>query len=196
MAWPPTLTDLKNDLKVDDDRDDARLSTVLAAAVAYVERVRPAFAYPGTPDVGDVVTLSITAADVAGDPANADTVELVVELPDGTLDDSPTVDNPPDDTGVYLALFTTTQAGTHVARWITSGPVSAVNQRFEVRSSAGLPAPTADMELGTVRLAGRYHARRRSVDGLVVAAELGVARVPYLDPDIRRLLGLGKAVFA
>lgn len=196
MAWPPTLADLKDDLKVPDDRDDARLQTVLTAAVAYVERVRPGFAYPTIPDVGDVVTLSITAADVGGDPANADTVTLAVELPDGTVDDSLDVDNPPDETGVYTAPFTTTQAGAHVARWATTGPVSAVNQRFEVRSSAGLPAPPADLELGTVRLAGRYHARRRSADGLVVAAELGVTRVPNLDADIRRLLGLGGAVFA
>lgn len=196
MAWPPTLTDLKDDLKVDDDRDDDRLQVVLNAAVAYVERVRPSFAYPGTPDVGDVVTLSITAADVGGDPANADTVTLTVELPDTTVDDSPDVDNPPAETGVYTALFTTTQAGTHVARWTTTGPVSAVNQRFEVRSTAGLPAPPADLELGAIRLAGRYHARRRSVDGLIVAAELGATRVPNLDGDIRRLLGLGKAVFA
>lgn len=40
-TWPPVLDDLKSDLKIklDDTRDDVRLSTELAAAVAYVERV-------------------------------------------------------------------------------------------------------------------------------------------------------------
>jgi hypothetical protein len=42
MTWPPTVADLKVDLKIDpnDDRDNARLASDLAAAVALVERVR------------------------------------------------------------------------------------------------------------------------------------------------------------
>ncbi|MFF5992585.1 head-tail connector protein [Prauserella flavalba] len=62
-----------------------------------------------------------------------------------------------------------------------------------------LPAPTADLELGTIRLAGRWYTRRRSPDGLVAMAELGQARVPSFDPDIDRLLGIGRyrgSVFA
>lgn len=61
------------------------------------------------------------------------------------------------------------------------------------------PPPSADLELGTLRLAGRWHTRRRSPDGLLQMAELGAARVPSFDPDIDRLLGLGryrKAAFA
>ncbi|MGL5909489.1 MAG: hypothetical protein ACRCZP_05775, partial [Phycicoccus sp.] len=55
-----------------------------------------------------------------------------------------------------------------------------------------LPGPGADVALGTVRLAGRWHVRRRSPDGLVAASELGSTRVPSFDPDIERLLGLGR----
>lgn len=41
-TWPPALDDLKQDMGIDatDTRDDARLSQVLDASVAYVQRVR------------------------------------------------------------------------------------------------------------------------------------------------------------
>lgn len=61
------------------------------------------------------------------------------------------------------------------------------------------PATAEDLQLGTLRLAGRWHTRRRSPDGLVQMAELGASRVPGFDPDIERLLCIGrfaKAVFA
>jgi hypothetical protein len=112
MAWPPTLAEFKIDLKIDpnDTRDDARLTTDLAAAVSFVERVRPDFEY---------------------DPLDP-------------------------------AQF-------------------------------GKPAPNADTRLGTLRLAGRWNLRRRSPDGMIaVSQEMGSARVPSFDPDIDRLLRLGR----
>ena len=54
------------------------------------------------------------------------------------------------------------------------------------------PVPTADLELGTVRLAGRWFTRRRSPDALVAMGDLGSTRIPSFDPDIERLLGIGK----
>lgn len=54
------------------------------------------------------------------------------------------------------------------------------------------PDPTADLALGTLRLAGRWHIRRRSPDGLVQMGELGASRIPSFDPDIERLLGIGR----
>lgn len=56
------------------------------------------------------------------------------------------------------------------------------------------PEPTSDHVLGTLRLAGRWHLRRRSPDGLVGMGDLGSARVPSFDPDINRLLGLGSSM--
>ena len=55
-----------------------------------------------------------------------------------------------------------------------------------------LPDPTADLHLGTLRLAGRLHTRRRSPDGSIDMGELGSGRVPSFDPDIDRLLRLGR----
>jgi hypothetical protein len=43
-----------------------------------------------------------------------------------------------------------------------------------------------------LRLAGRWHTRRRSPDGLVAMAEMGAARVTSFDPDIDRLLRIGR----
>jgi hypothetical protein len=55
-----------------------------------------------------------------------------------------------------------------------------------------LPSPGPDIELGTVRLAARWHNRRRSPDGMLDMGELGNARIPTGDPDIERLLGIAR----
>lgn len=54
------------------------------------------------------------------------------------------------------------------------------------------PAPTADLKLGTLMLARRFCQRRRSPDGLVQMAGLGASKVTSFDPDIDRLLRIGK----
>jgi hypothetical protein len=68
----------------------------------------------------------------------------------------------------------------HTGRWDFSGQLPA------------LPDVPADVVLGTMRLAGRLHLRRRSPDGLVSNGDLGVARVATTDPDIERLLRIGR----
>ncbi|WP_435589803.1 hypothetical protein [Micromonospora aurantiaca (nom. illeg.)] len=55
-----------------------------------------------------------------------------------------------------------------------------------------LPEPGADLVLGTLRLAGRWHTRRRSPDALIDMGQLGAARVPSIDADIQQLLGIGR----
>lgn len=107
MAWPPTLDALKGDLGVTDGRDDAKLRTVLDAAVAFVQRV-----HAGAFDFADIA---------------------------------------PD-----------------------------------------LPAVPDDLALGTLRLAARWHQRRRSPDGLIQMGDLGTARVTSYDVDIDRMLRIGK----
>lgn len=110
MGWPPTVSELKDDLgiKPDDDRDDARLDVQLKAAIAHVALLR----------AGEF--------NFAADPASV------------------------------------------------------------------LPTPGPDIALGAVRLAGRWHTRRRSPDGLVSMGELGNSSVPALDSDIERLLSVGR----
>lgn len=63
---------------------------------------------------------------------------------------------------------------------------------WDEESGSDSPDPTNDVRLGVIRLAGRWHTRRRSPDALIDMGELGAARVPSFDPDIERLLGIGK----
>jgi hypothetical protein len=61
---------------------------------------------------------------------------------------------------------------------------------------AGAPAPTEapsdDIGLGTVMLACRLVARTGSPLGVATFAEFGPSSILRLDPDIERLLGLGR----
>lgn len=63
---------------------------------------------------------------------------------------------------------------------------------FADESGATLPDVPDDIRLGVLRLAGRWHTRRRSPDALVQMAEMGSSRVPSFDPDIDRLLRIGR----
>jgi hypothetical protein len=57
-TWPPTLADLKVELRVEDQRDDPVMARKLAAAISYVERVKadPDLGYFVPPhDVGSLV---------------------------------------------------------------------------------------------------------------------------------------------
>jgi hypothetical protein len=116
MAWPPSIEDVLNDMKKDDPAltvsaaDRQRLTTVINAAVAFVERIRR----------GDF--------------------------------------------------------------------------NFDGDLGSALPEPSADVVLGTIRLAGRWHIRRRSPDALVEMGEQGSSRIPSFDPDIERLLRIGRHV--
>lgn len=109
MDWPPTLADLKGEMKVPVNvvEDDVNLTRDLEAAIAYVVRTR-------------------------------------TDL----------------DFGTY--------------------PLP------------GTKVPDADTWLGTLRLAVRWNTRRRSPEALIDAGEMGSARVPSFDPDIDRLLRIGK----
>jgi hypothetical protein len=70
--------------------------------------------------------------------------------------------------------------------------VKGSRYNFTGDTESDLPAPTEDIRLGTMRLAYRWHVRRRSPDGLIQMAELGATRVPGFDPDIERQLQIGR----
>lgn len=72
--------------------------------------------------------------------------------------------------------------------------VRRVRPRFNYEADplSPYPAPTADVFLGTIRLASRWHTRTRSPDGLISMGDLGGARVSSGDIDIDRLLRIGR----
>lgn len=67
-------------------------------------------------------------------------------------------------------------------------------ENYDVTGESGstLPAVPAQMVLGTIRLAVRWKTRRRSPDALITAGEMGAARVPSFDPDIERMIEIGR----
>ena len=71
--------------------------------------------------------------------------------------------------------------------------VHAETYDFEGADDPLLDSPDeVTLGLGTVRLAYRWHDRRRSPDALVSMSELGAGRVPSFDPDIDRMCRLGR----
>lgn len=70
-------------------------------------------------DLGDMVPLSITVTDAAGQPADAGEVTLTITLPDGTATTvGPIASTSP---GVYDYDYIPSQAGLHVVRWVATG---------------------------------------------------------------------------
>lgn len=55
-----------------------------------------------------------------------------------------------------------------------------------------LPVVPRERILGTMRLAARWYARRSSPEAMISLGELGAGRVPSFDPDIDRMLRIGR----
>lgn len=86
--------------------------------------------------LGDVVPLSVTIKDAAGDPADAGAVALTVTLPNGTTDVTSNIT--PTSTGVYDHDYPTTQPGVHQVRWVATGlNASAYDDVFSVDPADG-----------------------------------------------------------
>lgn len=162
-TWPPTLADLKTDLGADDTRDDIVLQEQLDDAIAYVQRVRRGTRVGAVNFDGQV---NVNTADLT----QLQTLTGV----DATLAQA-IVDGRP-----YRTL---TQFACVVGSDIYKGLAGDVTLAGD---------PDKDLVLGTLRIAGRYNTRRRAPDDLMAAAELGTNRLPGLDPDIMRLLRLGR----
>jgi hypothetical protein len=179
-TWPPVLPDLKADMGIEDGRDDAALTTQLNAAVAFVQRARS-----GT-NVGNV---NFDTSLVNVNTADLTALQTLTGV-DATLAQT-VIDNRPYRTLRQLA-------------WVVNGPCwpwwwSTLDGHPSVydglKDEITLARdPDDDLVLGTLRLAGRWYTRRRAPDDLIAAAELGTARLPGLDPDITRLLRIGRHV--
>lgn len=83
-------------------------------------------------DVGDTARLSYDLKDANGTLVNATGVTLTVTLPDDTTA-TPTVTNPPAQTGKYFGDFVITQAGWHRWRFVFTTPADAYADVFEAR---------------------------------------------------------------
>lgn len=82
-------------------------------------------------DLGSQYPVAVDIAGDDGNPANAATFTLTITLPDGSTV-SPTVQNPPAVTGQYRYAYTTVQSGRHVVKAVTTSPVTAYRDVFDV----------------------------------------------------------------
>lgn len=81
-------------------------------------------------DLSDLVPLTVQILDADGLPTTAGTVVLTVTLPDGSTA-TPTVVSPA--VGTYATDYLPTQAGRHIARWVSTVPNSSFTDVFDVR---------------------------------------------------------------
>ncbi|NJP24458.1 hypothetical protein FLW53_09600 [Microbispora sp. SCL1-1] len=82
-------------------------------------------------DLGDVVPLSVTVTNPAGQAEDATAVHLTITLPDGTSETYGPIASTT--AGVYDYDYATVQAGRHVARWVATGTnASAYVDAFDV----------------------------------------------------------------
>lgn len=88
-----------------------------------------------------------------------------------------------DDVAIKLRL----DAAVHFVQTIRDGEFNFAGDEL-----VDLPEPGGDLVLGTIMLTSRWYSRRRSPDLLIQAADMGTARIPSFDPDIERLLGIGR----
>lgn len=105
------------------------------------------------------------------------------ELDDLKIDNGIELDDHRDDDklGQVLAAAVSFIEGVHEETYTFSGEPTDLQ-----------PAADVLLGLGTVRLAYRWHTRRRSPDALVSMSELGAGRVPSFDPDIDRMCRIGR----
>lgn len=85
-------------------------------------------------DISDSVPIAWDVKDANGALANASTVELTVTKPDGTTE-TPSVSNPPTNTGEYRVTYVPMGEGRYVWRAVTTVPNTAYQDVFEVRAS-------------------------------------------------------------
>jgi len=86
-------------------------------------------------DVGDVYRVAVDVRDADGTLTNPATAELTITLPDGSTV-TPPVPLPPAETGRLVVDYPTVQVGRHVYRLVTTGPVTAHSDVFDVRPAA------------------------------------------------------------
>lgn len=76
-------------------------------------------------DLGDIYPLSINIYDANGNLADAGNVNLVITLPDGTVNNVGTIISTT--TGVYDYDYATVQVGKHNVRWLATGSNAAAH---------------------------------------------------------------------
>ncbi|MET9123012.1 head-tail connector protein [Streptomyces sp. NPDC004528] len=125
-------------------------------------------------DLGSVYQVAVDVADATGAPADPASADLTIVLPDGTTV-SPAVPTPTT-TGQVRVDYVTTQPGRHVWRLLTTGPVTAYADVFDVQPAV----PDSIVSLVEARAHLNFQPDETSDDdelrGFVAAATRAVER--------------------
>lgn len=90
----------------------------------------------------------------------------------------------------HLRIESDSDDAAQVEQW-RQGAAAWVQRKLGVQD-ASTWQPTADVRQGAVLLCARLWSRRGTPAGLASFAEFGATAILRLDPDVERLLGLGR----
>lgn len=114
--------------------------------------------------IGSVARLTTTIRDVTGALITPSSVQLTIQLPDGTTAGPFTPTN--DSTGIYHYDYTPATAGQHIARWVTTSPSGADEEPFSV---AAQWAEAGIISMADARVQCKIAADDTSQDGELAA---------------------------
>lgn len=138
-------------------------------------------------DLGDTYRLTVNVKDPAGVLVNDATTAVTVTLPDGTTA-TPTVSNA--STGVYRADYTTTQAGRHLVRWVTTAPASPEvgTDTFDVQEAAPPLILSLDEAKTQLKITNTTHDEelRAYIEGVTRVVERGDGKIHGVGAVVRR----------
>jgi hypothetical protein len=139
-------------------------------------------------ELGDTIPLGTVIRNAAGTAVDPSTIALTVTLPDATSA-SPTPVHAA--TGTYTYDYVPTQAGRHVARWVSTTPSAAFTDTFDVAPAApplivGLAEAKAFLNIRDTDTA-QDEELRAMLEGVTAVVEFGNGMDwPGVGPVVRR----------
>lgn len=132
-------------------------------------------------DLGDVYQVAVDVYTSAGALTSPATATLTITLPDGTTV-TPAVTVPPTSTGQLRVDYTTTMAGRHSYRMVTTAPVTAHTGVFDVRSATPELLVSLEDAKAHLNITSTTHDEelRSMIEGIAGALE------PYTGAVVRR----------
>ena len=125
-------------------------------------------------DLGSVYQVAVDVVDASGAPANPDTATLTITLPDDSTV-SPAVPAPTT-AGQLRVNYTTTQAGRHLWRMVTTNPITAYTEIFDVRDQAPVAIVSLADAKKQLNIASTETRDDDELRGFITGASLAVER--------------------
>ena len=125
-------------------------------------------------DLGSVYQVAVDVVDASGAPANPDTATLTITLPDDSTV-TPAVPAPTT-AGQLRVNYTTTQAGRHLWRMVTTNPITAYTEVFDVRDQGPVAIVSLADAKKQLNIASTDTGDDDELRGFITGASLAVER--------------------